>query len=166
MTELEIERKFLIRELPKGLDLERSEKIQQGYIALTPDSREVRVRRKGEYCYITVKVGKGLTREETEVILSEQQFAALWPTTQLFQLEKTRHFLDYADHTIEIDQYEGKLAPLLVAEVEFKSIEDSENFVQPKWFSREITDDLTFSNYNLASGGLTDALKAVIEEIE
>lgn len=158
MPDIEIERKFLLSSLPNAIDTERSQKIQQGYIALTSDSREVRVRRKGGQCYLTVKVGRGLTREETEIEITEEQFSALWPTSASFQLEKTRHFVDWKSHLIEIDEYEGLLAPLIVAEVEFNSIEESEQFIAPDWFGEEITDNLNFTNYNLAKGGLNDLL--------
>ena len=154
MSNLEIERKFLLRNLPSKLDKSRSESIQQGYIALTSDSREVRIRRKGETRYLTVKVGRGLTREETEIEISEYQFDQLWPTTGHAQLQKIRHYCHHGEHLVEIDQYQGMLAPLLVAEVEFDSEAESRNFIPPDWFGEEITNDLRFSNYNLATGGL------------
>ncbi len=154
MTALEIERKFLLAELPTPLNLDDSVPIQQGYIALTPDSREVRVRRKGEGCYLTVKVGRGLTRQETEIDIDEAQFAALWATTADARLDKIRHHYPWGEHLIEIDQYQGALAPLLVAEVEFESEQASRDFRPPPWFGEEITDDLRFSNYNLATVGL------------
>lgn len=153
MTQLEIERKFLLSALPQ-LDYSRSQNIQQGYIALTPDSREVRVRRKGEGCYLAVKVGRGLTREETEIAITEDQFQALWKTTAHAQLEKVRHYYPLDQLLVEIDQYRGSLAPLLVAEVEFSSEAQSKEFVAPEWFGEEITDNLKFSNYNLATQGI------------
>lgn len=154
MTITEIERKFLLSELPPKLDMSRSQLIQQGYIALTGDSREVRVRRKGQTCYLTVKVGRGLSRQETEIEISELQFTALWPTTENAQLEKLRHYRDYRGHLIEIDQYRGMLSPLLVAEVEFETEQASRDFVPPDWFGEEITNQLRYSNFNLATRGL------------
>ena len=54
---VEIERKFLVAELP-SLDGVDSKKIRQGYITVPSDSVQVRLRQKGKKFFITVK-GKG-----------------------------------------------------------------------------------------------------------
>ncbi len=77
----EIERKFLVKELPPGLNRFRSYPIAQGYLASEPGGRHVRLRKKGRTASLTFKVGRGGTREEREIKLSAKQFAALWPAT-------------------------------------------------------------------------------------
>lgn len=47
--------------------------------------------------------------------------------------------------------YEGELAGLVVAEVEFLSEEESEKFIAPDWFGADVTDDKKYKNKNLAT---------------
>ncbi len=152
----EIERKFLIRgsSLPDGLDSIPRKQISQGYLAVSPDGTEVRLRRKGDRCYLTVKSPGALQRTEREIELTSDQFEHLWPATSGRRLEKTRYLIQLNDHQIELDQYAGALAGLLVAEVEFPTIEASQAFAPPDWFGREVTQDERYKNRNLALYGL------------
>ena len=49
--------------------------------------------------------------------------------------------------------YKGQLAGLIVAEVEFDSVEASEAFDAPGWLGREVTDDPAYTNRVLAERG-------------
>ncbi|NQZ68405.1 MAG: hypothetical protein HRT89_10065 [Lentisphaeria bacterium] len=51
----EIERKFLIEELPEDLDYSIGQIIHQGYFTDEDASPELRVRSKGENYYLTAK---------------------------------------------------------------------------------------------------------------
>ena len=75
----EIERKFLLKQLPERLKQVRRCVIAQGYLAAEPGDRHVRLRKKGKTASLTFKVGRGAHREEREIRLSPKQFAALWP---------------------------------------------------------------------------------------
>ena len=57
-------------------------------------------------------------------------------------------------HTIELDVYEGELAGLIVAEVEFDDPWGAESFAAPYWFGREVTDDPGYRNQRLAVRGV------------
>jgi adenylate cyclase len=154
-TGIEIERKFLITEVPR-LDGIVGEKIAQGYIAVDPDGTEVRLRRIGVRLYQTVKTGSGLRRGEFETEITSVQFDAFWPSTEGRRLEKTRYELEWRGHSISLDLYEGSLAGLTVAEVEFESEADSADFERPAWFGIEITDDSAYKNRTLAMRGLPE----------
>lgn len=157
--EQEIERKYLLTKLPDDLDESTGKFIKQGYLCLE-EGRHVRVRSKGEACYLTVKTGEGLVRTEYEVEISEAQFQQLWPATEGRQLEKVRYIYPLAQYEMEIDIYKGDLAPLIVAEVEFPSVAASESFSPPDFVSEEVTGNNTFSNIRLAlEGGLSDLMK-------
>ena len=121
MSKLEIERKFLLKSLPAAMRGETP--ILQGYLA-HDEHMEVRIRRYGNGHFLTVKEGGGLRRRETEVEISPQQFQALWPSTEGRRLEKVRALVACGAFQVEIDRYLGALAPLLVAEVEFSSVEE------------------------------------------
>lgn len=151
---MEIERKFLVRELPPGLDRSRSTRIEQGYLAIADDGTEVRIRRRDGAAVVTVKGGGGRSRLEEEFEIGAERFARLWPLTQGRRVEKTRHLLPGGSGlTIELDVYSGSLAGLMVAEVEFGSEGAAEAFEPPEWFESEVTDDPRFKNQKLASEG-------------
>ena len=61
---LEIERKFLVTSLPGAMDRYPHEHIIQGYVAVGADGSEVRLRRKGQKYFETVKLGWGGVRSE------------------------------------------------------------------------------------------------------
>jgi adenylate cyclase len=78
---LEVERKFLVPTPPDWLSSCRVHEIEQGYLAIEGDEIEVRLRRRGDDTYLTVKRGSGEQRTEVEVEVDAEQFAALWPLT-------------------------------------------------------------------------------------
>jgi CYTH domain-containing protein len=147
----EIERKFLVSAIPD--DLGRGVRILQGYLPLTGEDTELRVRRKGDATVLTVKRGHGLDRGEQEVAIGAEVFEALWPLTEGRRIEKTRYELPHGAAMIELDEFGGELAGLLVAEVEFDSVEASEAFDAPGWLGLEVTDDPAYTNRVLAERG-------------
>ena len=150
----EIEKKFLLKEMPEDLKQYPNNEIYQGYIVITDDDIEVRVRKKGRKYSQTIKKGWGLERSETEIELDEKQFEILWPLTEGKRVEKTRYEIGYGDKIIELDIYRGKLEGLITAEIEFKSVDESKEFITPDWFGEEITNDERYKNKNLASVGI------------
>jgi CYTH domain-containing protein len=64
---VEIERKFLVPELPQGLERARATRIEQGYVAIAGDGTEVRIRRRDGETLLTVKGGSGRSRTEEEI---------------------------------------------------------------------------------------------------
>jgi len=152
---LELERKFLVAEPPDDLERYRSSRISQGYVVIAPDGAEVRVRGRGERYFLTVKQGSGLVRREEEIDITRAQFEHLWPLTDGRRIEKTRYEIPHSSGlVIELDVYEGALAGLLTAEVEFPSAAGAERFAPPPWFEREVTRDDAYKNQRLAVDGL------------
>lgn len=153
MKGFEIERKFLLKKLPPKVRSIPGKPIIQGYLAYD-EHTEVRLRQDGLNYFITIKQGSGLKRIEIEEAITLTQFQALWPATEGRRLEKIRSRVQYGIHTLEIDRYQGHLEPLLVAEVEFPSIEASEPFKKPGYFGEEVTDDDDYRNASLAIHGV------------
>jgi adenylate cyclase len=151
----EIERKFLVGEVPGGLERSASAEIRQGYVAIEPDGGEVRVRSRDGRAELTVKRGDGRTRSEDELEIDDSQFARLWPLTAGRRIEKTRHLVPLPDGlTLELDVYAGALAGLVTAEVEFPSQAAAEAFEPPPWVGRDVTDDPRYKNQRLATEGI------------
>ena len=152
----EIERKFLIENLPDNLHHYSSTEIIQGYLAITKDGTEVRLRKKDERYFQTVKNGFGLQRSEVEIEISADQFEKLWSMTEGKRIEKVRHEIDHSGMKIELDIYREILEGLIVAEVEFDSIELANAFIPPSWFGKEVTEDERYKNRNLVIYGMPD----------
>jgi CYTH domain-containing protein len=151
---VEIERKFLVPELPPDLERAQSTRIEQGYIAIADDGTEVRIRRRDGAAVLTIKGSGGRSRLEEEFEIDIERFGRLWPLTEGRRLEKARHVIPIeAGLTIELDVYGGGLAGLAVAEVEFGSELAADAFRPPEWFGSEVTDDVRFKNQRLACDG-------------
>lgn len=146
----EIERKFLLGELPDWLAERTGERISQGYLT-NGGGPEIRLRRAGERTLLTVKTGAGEVREELEVELDQYLFRTLWPLTAGRRVTKIRLREPLgAGREAEVDVYAENLAGLVVAEVEFSSVEESREFEPPPWLGKEITDDARYANRELA----------------
>ena len=152
---LEVERKFLIEEMPVDFALGRGVEISQGYLA-TGDGAEVRLRRKGARCFLTVKEGSGLARSEYEISLDPEQFECLWMATAGRRVSKIRYEVPVGVVIAELDQYSGELAGLMTVEVEFPSVAEASVFNPPEWFGRELTEDPRYANRRLAVDGLAE----------
>ena len=149
----EIERKFVLRAAPEWVAEAEGSPILQGYLAASGES-EVRLRLIAGRPLLTVKLGHGLARRETEIELDEGQFERLWPLTEGRRIEKNRFILPHGVYRIELDVYKGGLEGLVTAEVEFPSEQESEKFDPPSWFGKDISEDEGFKNKNLAVFGL------------
>mgnify|MGYP001821485388 CR=1 FL=1 len=151
----EIERKFLVSTPPENLENFNSNEIVQGYIFIS-DDLEIRLRRKGNLYFQTIKSSGDLERSEYEIELTKDQFETLWPFTEGKRILKTRYEIDYQNHLIELDIYSESLQGLKTAEVEFKSAEESNKFKPPSWFGEDVTRDKKYKNKNLALFGIPD----------
>jgi adenylate cyclase len=150
---IEIERKFVLNEIPGADVLGPGESLRQGYIA-EEDDVAVRIRISERSATLTVKAGAGLSRTEVDKAISRDEAEALWPHTLGRRIEKTRHRVAQGDHVAEVDVYAGALSGLCTAEVEFDSVDDAAAFAPPAWFGREVTGQAEWSNAALARHGL------------
>jgi CYTH domain-containing protein len=148
----EIERKFLLHELPRTLRLARGEAIRQGYLALDGDV-EVRVRTGSAPPTLTIKAGSGEVRTEVELDLEGRHAQPLWELTQGRRLEKVRRRMRVDGLEAEVDEYTGQLEGLVVVEVEFEDEQAARAFAAPAWFGREVTGEAPYANRSLACDG-------------
>jgi adenylate cyclase len=152
---MEVERKFLLAERPDGLEGHPAQRLEQGYLAIDPAGAEVRVRRKDDTTLMTVKSGIGLVRAEEEFAVDPALFERLWPLTEGRRVVKTRYLVPLGDGlTAEVDDYEGALAGLLTAEVEFGDEASAHAFQAPAWMGEDVTGDPRYANRTLAVDGV------------
>ena len=146
---MEIERKYLIEQLPDGYDSWPSSLIEQGYLCTDP---VVRVRRDGDDYYLTYK-GKGLmAREEYNLPLTEEAYLHLLAKADGNILTKRRYRIPVSgtDLTVELDIFSGKFEGLILAEVEFPDQERADSFTPPDWFGGEVTFTGEYQNSRLS----------------
>jgi adenylate cyclase len=159
-TSAEIERKFVVEKAPENLHQFSGKEILQGYLAITRDGTEVRVRKIGGKCFITVKHGSGKIRLEEEIKISPKQFSSLWSLTNGKRIEKERYRIPHAGVMIDLDVYRQKLQGLIIAEAEFPTEEASYRFQAPDWLGAEVTQDDRYKNRNLARYGIPPVKKS------
>ena len=150
MASREIERKFLLKRVPDGLEQFPHDEIAQGYLATESGGVQVRLRRKGNVRSLTYKRSTKNGREEREIRLSVEQFEALWPATLGRRLTKIRYEVPWKEHSIEIDVYRGRHDGLIVAEVEFNDEKSCAAFKPPDWIGEDVTGKSRYSNVLLA----------------
>lgn len=150
---MEIERKFTVKELP-NLEEYSFHVITQAYLNRDP---VMRIRRQDEDYYFTYKSKGLLAREEYNLPLNKESFDNLLPKAEGRIISKKRYLIPYEKYTIELDIFEGDLAdfegsgkPLIIAEVEFESIEEAHAFVPPAWFDEDVTENTKYHNSNLS----------------
>jgi CYTH domain-containing protein len=94
MLMLEIERKFLIPKIPENISSFPHHEIIQGYY-FNEGEKLVRLRKKGNSYYQTIKAGSGLVREEEEEMITQSIFEEERNNVQDRRLEKTRYEIPY-----------------------------------------------------------------------
>ncbi len=142
---MEIERKFLIKESEWNL-LEKPTPtpIAQAYLS-TDKICTIRVRIKGTKGFFTVKgETKGITRSEYEYEIPVEEVQKMMNEFCTKVLSKDRYCIEVEGHTWEVDVFHGKLAPLIIAEIELDS--EDEKFVIPEWVGKEVSDDASYYN--------------------
>jgi CHAD domain-containing protein/CYTH domain-containing protein len=148
----EIERKYLLRSLPRMPDGTVVLRIDQGYI---PGERLVeRLRRirgpEGTRYYRTVKLGTGIRRTEVVEETDAPTFRALWRLTRGHRLRKRRYLAPDGDRKWEIDRFLDR--SLVLAEIELP--DENADVIVPRWLEprivREVTGEPEFLNVNLA----------------
>ncbi len=149
---MEIERKYLIRQLPEDYASHPVQHIEQGYLNTRP---VVRIRRQDTDYYLTYKSEGLMVREEYNLPLNQEAYLHLREKVDGHLITKKRYRIPYGDKlTIELDIFEGSLAPLMLAEVEFVSQEEANAFCPPEWFGEDVTFSGEYHNSRLSHQGL------------
>ena len=143
----EIERKYLVVGEFKHL-AHNSMHLVQGYIA--SGRRTVRVRIGEGSAWLTIKGPSrngGLSRFEWEKEIDAKEALELLQLAEGAVIDKVRYYVDYAGHTIEVDEFNGDNEGLVMAEIELAS--EDENVELPTWLGREVTGEKRFYNSHL-----------------
>ncbi|CCX59193.1 putative uncharacterized protein [Blautia hydrogenotrophica CAG:147] len=154
---MEIERKFLIGELPESLLSHCTDtikldfpfhEIEQGYLCTKP---VVRIRRQDDSYFLTYKSKGFMSREEYNLPLTKEAYEHLRTKTDGVYIKKTRYIIP-ADMglQIELDIFHGAHKGLMLAEVEFPDEQTALNYQPPVWLGEEVTFSEKFHNSYLS----------------
>lgn len=148
---MEIERKFLVTSPIDGYQNYPFRQIEQAYLCTEP---VVRIRREDDTCYLTYKSKGLLSREEYNLPLTKESYEHLREKADGNILTKKRYLIPVPgrpDLTIEFDVFEGRFAGLMLAEIEFATVEDALSFTPPAWFAKDVTESGEYQNSRLSS---------------
>lgn len=151
----EIERKFLLCSDAWRDQVSRSTEIRQGYLC-EPKTASVRVRLSGEKANLNIKsTTLGISRLEYEYpIPLDEAREMLDKLCGGKTVDKTRYEVKIGNHVWEIDEFVGRNAGLIVAEVELSA--EDEAFEKPDWAGEEVSDDVRYYNVNLLENPYCD----------
>jgi CYTH domain-containing protein len=156
---MEIEKKFLVTKMPEIKESLGTSVIEQGYLSSEP---VIRIRRLDEQYILTYKSRENVEKQDGVCINREEEFPLtkaayehLKPKCDGHMIQKERQRIPYEGYTIELDIFHGKYEGMMVAEVEFATVEEAEKFSKPDWFGKNVSDDYHYSNAFLATGNKT-----------
>lgn len=159
---MEIERKFLVKNLPGNLEDYDCLYIEQAYLCTEP---VIRVRRQNEEYYLTYKGGGLMAREEYNLPLNGQSYGHLLQKADGNRISKKRYLIPLPEPAfaegypvpsgplnlkIELDVFDPPFAPLLLAEVEFPDEKMARAFLPPSWLGEDVTENRKYHNSNMS----------------
>lgn len=148
MDNIEIERRFLVKNNTWRTQVSQTKIIQQGYLSVEKEC-SIRVRIIGEKAWLTIKgYLSDIARSEFEYEIPLKDAKNIMDTLCPFKVEKRRHIVIHQNYTFEIDEFFGENAPLVVCELELNS--ENSAYPQPEWMGEEITEDGRFTNAYLS----------------
>jgi CYTH domain-containing protein len=151
---MEIERKYLMKDIPFDLSVYPCHEIEQAYLNTNP---VVRIRRQDETYYLTYKSKGLMAREEYNLPLTAEAYAHLLTKADGNILTKTRYKIPLGDHLIiEMDIFHGKFDGLILAEVEFPTMEEAEHFQPPTYFGKDVTFSTEYHNSTLSQKSFSE----------
>lgn len=171
MVPTEIERKFTIKYLPK--EIETIKKITQKHI-FKDMVCSIRVREsidlfsKEKIYTHTIKARGEKTKlysiNELEKTIKKEEYKSLKPFKGSRIIQKYRFIIPLQnDLKAEVDVFDGWMRGLVIAEVEFKSVQQAKNFKMPKWFEKPVPHK-EFSNRMLSTKSREEILEMIGEQ--
>lgn len=133
----EIERKFLVNEVPNLSGLEKI--TLERHFLYIGNGIELRIQSNGTRHTLQRKVSKSAVERETQTLeISLEEFDRL-QTLSVASISRDSYRLADTPKT-DLHFYSGKFQGLVRAEFEFSSLDESNAFIPPLWVGKEITD--------------------------
>tara|TARA_Y100000994_G_scaffold65128_1_gene53080 strand:+ start:161 stop:625 length:465 start_codon:yes stop_codon:yes gene_type:complete len=144
---IEIERKFLIKELP--LKFEETIHIRQYYLSNSQNLvQRLRIFNQEKAIMSFKEKTSKISKYEFEYTIPLKDANKMISIADVPFIDKKRHIIHIDSLKWEIDEFLDKNKGLIIAEVELKTENQPINI--PNWIGKEVTDDRKYYNYNLA----------------
>ena len=146
---IEIERKFLVKNLDFIKESSSKKLIEQGYLSKDPN-RIVRVRiidNKGVLTFKGKSFDGGTSRVEIEKEISIKDANELMKLCIPSIIRKVRYIINKNNLVFEVDVFQEHNKGLIVAEVELDS--KKEKIIKPNWLGKEVTGKKKYYNSQL-----------------
>ncbi|MBO6148585.1 MAG: CYTH domain-containing protein [Lachnospiraceae bacterium] len=154
MENREIERKWLVKEVPEDLGKYEKLEIEQAYLSVSP---AVRVRRENDDYYLTYKSSKDMpgnspiSHAEYNLPLNRASYEHLKCKRDGILISKDRYLIPLdGGLTAELDIFKPPIEPLILVEVEFESEEEALSFAAPDWFGEDVSLKPEYKNASMA----------------
>ncbi len=166
MLEIELEKTYLAKMLPEGLENFPRKEIIDVYIPADEAHPCLRLRKKGDRYEITkkepVKEGDASAQSEYTIRLTEKEFNAL-AVVKGKRTRKTRYEYIYQGNKAEIDIFEDDLKGLVLVDFEFIDAKKKNTFATPDFCLIDVTQDKTFAGGMLCGKKYSDIDKRLNE---
>jgi CYTH domain-containing protein len=157
--EIERERTFLLKYVPKDLEKCESIEIVDIYIPQSAEHPVLRIRKRGDVFEMTKKqplVGTDSSEQSEHTIsLSAEEFEAL-SKIEGKRFRKRRYFSPFEKMVAEVDVYLDELQGLIVVDFEFKSSQEKDAFGMPDFCLADVTQDKEIAGGMLAGKKYSD----------
>lgn len=155
--EIEIEKKYKVKKIPEDLEKYEHKEIEQSY--LNKGGSPIRLRRftKGNVnTYIFSKKVRSeeesLKCKETNVELPESVYNDLIEAREGRIIRKTRYLIPLNDGLkVELDIFHDFFEGVCIAEIEYESVEQANNYKIPNWLGEELTASDKLTNAYMAT---------------
>ena len=141
MDELELERTFLAKELPKEIEGADFVEIVDTYIPDGPEHSHLRLRKKGDKYSITKK--NPIEDDVSEIMeytieLTPEEYEALCGCSNK-RVVKKRYYAKIDGFDAEVDVFEEGLRGLVLVDFEFSDVDEKNKFKTPDSMLADVT---------------------------
>jgi len=142
---LELEKTYLAKYLPEGLESCERKEIIDVYLPKKSAHSLLRLRQNGDKYELTKKnhINPADSSEliEDTILLSKEEFADLYAQLDGKRVHKIRYYYEYQGRCAEVDVFQDNLKGLVLVDVEFPSTEAKEKFIMPDFCLCEVTQE-------------------------
>lgn len=160
-TEIEYEKTYLVKSLPKGLASAKSVLIRDIYIPDAARHAHLRLRQTEDKYVITKKypvAGDDSSQQyEHTIDLDKDEFEALADCSSK-DFIKRRYYMELAGRPAEVDVYLEKLQGLVVVDFEFDNETAMNQFETPDFVLADVTQDEAIAGGFLAGKSIDDIM--------
>ena len=144
MKEIELEKTYLAKFIPKNLSEFKNKELFDIYIPFSSEHPKLRIRKKGDAFEITKKSpvieGDASHQIEHTIKLSKKEFEEL-SKIPAKKVRKIRYNYDSNGTIAEIDIFQDELNGLVLVDFEFKNLKEKDAFTMPDFCLAEVTQE-------------------------